>query len=123
MGKLAVIGASYLQLPLVLKAKELGHTVHCFAWKDGAVCEGVADEFYPISITDKEAILEECRHIGIDGVLTIASDLAVLTVNGLETPIGLNFTVDAETLEVTQYSRNDFNVSLGHGLNAAIRAA
>ncbi|MBR5721046.1 MAG: hypothetical protein IKX78_01025, partial [Clostridia bacterium] len=36
---------------------------------------------------------------------------AVLTVNGLETPIGLNFTVDAETLEVTQYSRNDFNDS------------
>ncbi|WP_259322190.1 hypothetical protein [Bacteroides stercorirosoris] len=37
--KLAIIGGSYLQLPAVLKAKELGYEVHCFAWRDGAVCE------------------------------------------------------------------------------------
>ncbi|MBQ6053347.1 MAG: S-layer homology domain-containing protein [Clostridia bacterium] len=36
---------------------------------------------------------------------------AVMTVNGLETPVGLNFTVDAETLEVTRFSRGDFNDS------------
>lgn len=89
MGKLAVIGASYLQLPLVLKAKELGHRVYCFAWEDGAVCKDVADEFFPISITDKEAIFEKCRQIGIDGVLTIASDLAVLTVNYIAARLGL----------------------------------
>lgn len=101
MGKLAVIGASYLQLPLVQKAKELGHTVHCFAWKDGAVCEGVADEFYPISITDKEAILEKCRQIGIDGVLTIASDLAVLTVNYVAARLGLPGNDDAYSARMT----------------------
>ena len=101
MGKLAVIGASYLQLPLVLKAKESGHTVHCFAWKDGAVCEGVADEFYPISITDKEAILEKCRQIGIDGVLTIASDLAVLTVNYVAAKMGLPGNDDSYSARMT----------------------
>lgn len=41
--KLAVIGASYLQLPLVRKAQEMGLEVHCFAWEDGAVCKDVAD--------------------------------------------------------------------------------
>ena len=35
--KLAVIGASYLQKPLVEKAKEMGLEVHCFAWEEGAV--------------------------------------------------------------------------------------
>lgn len=31
--KLAIIGASYLQLPLVKKAKEMGIETHCFAWE------------------------------------------------------------------------------------------
>ena len=37
--KLAIIGASYLQLPLVRKAKEMGIETFCFAWADGAVCK------------------------------------------------------------------------------------
>lgn len=81
MSKIVVIGGSYLQLPVVKKAKELGHQVHCFAWEEGAVCKNVADFFYPISIIEKENILEKCREIGIDGILTIASDTAVVTVN------------------------------------------
>lgn len=80
MKKLAIIGASYLQLPLVKKAKELGCEVHCFAWEDGAVCREVADYFYPISIIEKEKILDVCRKIGIDGICTIASDVAAPTV-------------------------------------------
>ena len=50
MRKLAIIGASYLQLPLVKKAKEMGIETHCFAWEEGAVCKEYSDFFYPISI-------------------------------------------------------------------------
>jgi hypothetical protein len=32
--KIAIIGASYLQLPLVLKAKEMGLETICFAWME-----------------------------------------------------------------------------------------
>ena len=78
--KLAVIGASYLQLPLVKKAKELGHEVHCFAWAEGAVCKNLADYFYPVSIIEKEEILKICQNVGIDGICTIASDVAAPTV-------------------------------------------
>ncbi|MBE9468633.1 MAG: ATP-grasp domain-containing protein [Bacteroidetes bacterium] len=80
MKKLAVIGASYLQLPLVQKAKEMGLEVHCFAWEDGAICKNISDYFYAISIVNKEEILEVCKQIGIDGITSIASDLAVQTV-------------------------------------------
>lgn len=80
MNKLAVIGASYLQLPLVMKAKEMGLEVHCFAWAEGAVCKELADFFYPISIIDKEDILKVCQEVGIDGICTIASDVAAPTV-------------------------------------------
>lgn len=78
--KLAVIGASYLQMPLVNKAKEMGLEVHCFAWAEGAVCSELADFFYPISIVEKEEILRICQDVGIDGICTIASDVAAPTV-------------------------------------------
>jgi len=78
--KIAIIGASYLQLPLVVKAKEMGLETICFAWSDGAVAQGTCDKFYPISIIEKEKILAICRTERIDAVTSIASDAAVPTV-------------------------------------------
>lgn len=87
--KLAVIGASYLQLPLVLKAKDMGLEVHCFAWAEGAVCKEPADYFYPISITEKDEILKVCQRVGINGICTIASDVAAPTVAYIANAMGL----------------------------------
>lgn len=87
--ELAIIGASYLQLPLIEKAKEMGYTTHVFAWAAGDVGEAAADRFYPISIVEKENILEVCRRIGICGVTSIASDLAAVTVNYVAAALGL----------------------------------
>ena len=81
MKKLAIIGASYLQEPLIEKAKNMGIETHVFAWAAGDVGEKSADFFYPISIVEKDEILKKCREIGIDGVCSIASDLAAITVN------------------------------------------
>ena len=89
MKKLAIIGASYLQLPLVKKAKEMGIESICFAWEEGAVCKDMCDRFYPVSTVDKEEILRICREIKIDGITTIASDVAVLTVNYVAEQMGL----------------------------------
>ena len=86
---LAIVGASYLQLPLVLKAKELGVKTICFAWEDGAVCRDYADRYYPISIVDKEKILSVCREEKIDGITTIATDVAVPTINYVAHELGL----------------------------------
>ena len=79
--KLAIIGASYLQLPLILKAQSLGYETHVFAWKAEDVGERAADFFHPVSITEKEKILEECIKLDVCGICSIASDLASITVN------------------------------------------
>ena len=89
MKTFAIIGASYLQKPLVEKAKEMGLYVLCFAWKEGAVCADIADEFYPISIVEKEQILEICKAKKIDGICTIASDVAAPTVAYVAEKMGL----------------------------------
>jgi biotin carboxylase len=89
MQKLAIIGASYLQLPLVLKAKKMGIETHCFAWEEGAVCKDLADFFYPVSIIDKELILQKCDKIAINGIVSIASDVAVPTICYVAEKLGL----------------------------------
>ncbi len=89
MKKLAIIGASYLQEPLIRKAKDMGIETHVFAWAAGDVGEKIADHFYPISIIEKEEVLDKCRQIGIDGICSIASDLAVVTVNYVAEKMGL----------------------------------
>lgn len=87
--RLAIIGASYLQEPLVKKAKEMGVETICFAWEEGAVCKEICDRFYPISIVEKERILQVCEKEKIDAIATIASDVAVLTVNFVASKMGL----------------------------------
>ncbi len=101
MQKLAIIGAGYLQVPLVEKARAMGLETHCFAWAKGAVCRTIADYFYPISISEKDAILEVCTRVGIDGILTIASDLAVSTVNYVAEKLHLTANPNQYTTIVT----------------------
>ena len=102
MKNIAIIGASYLQLPLINKAKQLGYITHVFAWKANDVGEKEADFFYPISIVEKEKILEKCREIEIDAISSIGSDLAIITVNYVAQNMGLL----SNDLECTNKSTN-----------------
>jgi biotin carboxylase len=104
MKRLAIIGASYLQLPLVIKAKEMGLYTLCFAWEEGAVCKEKADEFCPISIVEKEQILSICREKQINGICTIASDVAAPTVAYVAEKMG----VVGNSYEVARRANNKF---------------
>ena len=89
MKKIAIIGASYLQESLVRKAKEMNLYTICFAWREGATCADICDKFYPISIREKEEILSVCQQEKIDGICTIASDVAAPTVAYIANKMGL----------------------------------
>lgn len=89
MKKIAIIGASDFQNPLILKAKEKGAETHVFAWECGDIGEKTADHFYPISITEIDQILAKCKEIGIDGICSIGSDLANITVSKVASELGL----------------------------------
>ena len=78
-----------MQQPVVERAKEMGLRTICFAWPEGAVCKDICDVFYPISITEKDEILRICREEHIDGVCTIASDVAAPTVAYIAEQMGL----------------------------------
>ncbi len=106
MKKIAIIGANDFQNPLILKAKSLGYETHVFAWQDGSIGEETADYFYPISIVEKDEILEKCKEIGIDAIATIASDLATLTVNYVAEKLRL----PGNSLECTKKSTNKYEM-------------
>ncbi len=88
-GRVVIIGANEFQRPLIRKASEAGFETHVFAWEDGAVGREDADFFYPVSIVEKETILDYCRRIKPEAVATIGSDLAEVTVNYLVNSLGL----------------------------------
>lgn len=87
--KLAIIGANEFQTRLITKCKENNIETHVFAWEDGAIGKEYCNFFYPVSIVQKEIILEKCIEIGVDGILSIGSDLAMLTVNYVAEKMGL----------------------------------
>lgn len=89
MKKIAIIGASYLQEPLIERAKEMNLETHVFAWACGDIGEQSADFFYPISIVEKDEIAKKCQEIGIDGICTISTDLGAITVNYVAERLGL----------------------------------
>lgn len=78
-----------MQQPLVERAKRMGLRTICFAWPQGAVCKDICDVFYPVSITEQDEILRLCREEHIDGVCTIASDVAAPTVAYVAEKMGL----------------------------------
>jgi biotin carboxylase len=106
MKKIAILGASYLQLPIILRANSMGLETHVFATPDGAVAINHCYKFYPISTQDKEAILDLCYKIGIDGILTIASDIAVNTVNYVASIMNLN----GNSIETSYNCTNKLNM-------------
>ncbi len=110
---LAIIGASYLQLPLIRKAKEMGYCTHVFAWAANDVGEREADFFYPISIIEKDEILKKCKEIGICGICSIASDLAVITVNY----VANNLDLSCNSMESTTLSTNKYQMRLAFEKN------
>lgn len=106
MKKIVIIGANSFQNPLILKAREMGYETHVFAWQDGSVGERTADHFYPISIVEREQILEVCRQIQPDAIASIGSDLAMLTVNYVAKELGL----PANSMECTRISTNKYEM-------------
>jgi biotin carboxylase len=106
MKKLAIIGASYLQVPLIQKARELDIETHVFAWEAGALGKGLCDHFYPISIIEKERILRECEAIQINGIISIGSDLAMTTINY----IANNMELIGNSAECTAVTTNKYEM-------------
>ncbi len=89
MKKIAILGANHSICPLIIKAKEMGYITYVFSQNSEEPGAKIADHFYEISIANKNQILEKCRIIKPDGIVSITSDYAVGSVNYVARNLGL----------------------------------
>lgn len=75
MKRLFIIGASILQLPAILKAKEMGLYVGVADYNPNAVGISFADEYFNVSTIDEEGIYRAAKEFKADGIMTLATDM------------------------------------------------
>lgn len=89
MKKILLLGGSAQQVVAIKAARNLGYyTILCDFLPDNPG-QYVADKFYLVSTTDKNAVLEVAQKEQIDGVLTYASDPAAPTAAYIAEKLGL----------------------------------
>lgn len=89
MKKILMLGGSMQQIPAIVAAKNMGlHTITCDYLPDNPGHK-YADEYYNVSTTDKEAVLELARKLQIDGIVAYASDPAAPTAAYVSGVLGL----------------------------------
>jgi biotin carboxylase len=80
MRRLLIVGASILQLPAILKAKEMGFCVAVADYNPNAIGISYADQFYNVSTIDEEGITRAAKEFGPDGIMTLATDMPMRAV-------------------------------------------
>lgn len=78
--KLFIVGASLLQLPAVLKAKEMGLTVAVADRDSEAMAIPSADRYFNVSTVDAEGICRAAKEFEADGIMTIATDMPMRAI-------------------------------------------
>lgn len=89
MKKLMILGAGILQLPAILKAREMGIETVAVDMDPNAVGFAHADTALVISTIDTPNVLKAAKEHHIDGVMTLASDMPMRTVAAVAKEMGL----------------------------------
>lgn len=89
MKTLMILGASALQLPAIVKAKELGYRTIVLDYNPQAIGAPLADEFYPVSTVDVAGVVGLAKKLRPDGVLTLATDMPMRSVAAAAAALGL----------------------------------
>lgn len=76
-----IVGASVLQLPAILKAKEMGLYVGVADYNPEAIGVQYADEFFNASTMDEDAVLKAAVEFKPDGIMTLATDMPMRGVS------------------------------------------
>ena len=81
--KILILGAGVYQVPLILKAKEMGLYTIAASYAGPYPGLAIADEVWEIDTTDYHALLEKAEAAQISGVCTTGTDVSVISVGYL----------------------------------------
>ncbi len=84
-----ILGASFLQVPLIEAARRLGVRSIVVDMDPDAVGRDIADEFHCISTLDTDAIMDLARRVKPSGITTTATDAPMKVVAAVAAELGL----------------------------------
>lgn len=102
MRKLLLLGGSRYLLPVIREAKAQGCRVITCDYLPDNIAHRYSDEYYNVSITDQEAVLELARRLEIDGVMSFACDPGVVTAAYVAEKLGLPSCGSYESVSILQ---------------------
>lgn len=89
MKKILLLGGSRYILPVINKIHELGHYAITCDYLPDNIAHKYSDEYYNVSIIEKEKVLELAQKLKIDGILSFACDPGVETAYYVAEKMGL----------------------------------
>ena len=121
--KLMLLGGIRYLLPAIEAAHKHGCHVITVDYLPNNIAHQYSDEYYNVSIIDKEAVLQLAQELQIDGILSFAVDPGVVTAAYVAEKMGLPFTCSYEAACILQnkarfrqfLSENGFNVPTAKG--------
>lgn len=117
MKKLLLLGGSRYLLPVIEAAHNLGIYVITCDYLPENIAHKYSDEYFNLSIIDKEAILDASREIGIDGIMSFATDPGVVTAAYVAEKMGLPSCGSYESVAILQDKGRFRDFLAQHGFN------
>ena len=87
--KIMILGGNYFQTTIIKAAKDLGCHVISVDYLPSNPGHKFSDEYYNVSTTDRDGILELAKRLKVDGICTYASDVSAPTVAYVAEKMGL----------------------------------
>ena len=125
--KLMLLGGIRYLLPAIEAAHRHGYHVITVDYLPDNIAHKYSDEYYNVSIMDKEAVLQLAKELQIDGILSYAVDPGVVTAAYVAEQMELPFTCSYEAACILQdkslfrqfLTDNGFNVPNAKGYSCA----
>lgn len=87
--KILMLGGLRYLIPVIKAAHELGYYVITCDYIPDNIAHQYSDEYYNVSIIDKDAVLALAKELNIDGIMSFAVDPGVVTAAYVSEQLGL----------------------------------
>ena len=100
MKKILILGGSFAQLPFIKEAKKRGYYTILVDYLDDNPGQKYVNEYFNLSTTDKEAVLQLALRVKPDIVYSYASDPAAPTVAYVADKLGLEYANNPNSVNI-----------------------
>jgi biotin carboxylase len=115
--KLMLLGGLRYLLPVIRAAHKHGYKVITVDYIPDNIAHKYSDEYYDVSIVDKDAVLELAQKLKIDGIMSFAVDPGVVSAAYVAEKMGLPFAGSYESVCILQDKVRFRRFLTEHGFN------